>query len=141
MAEHPRARLAVVPENPRKPPYADYAGTMYAIAFDLDTEILKKEYGKPSWQNGYGDIARALAPHGFTRQQGSVYFGDPRVVNAVSTVVAVQDVAQQLTWLRKCVKDIRMLRIEEDNDLSPAIEVAPAAPATGTLFDANADAA
>lgn len=127
-----RRSLAVLPG---KSAPSDYAGRMYAIAFDLDTEALEQEYGKPHSNHAYADIEKALAPHGFSRQQGSVYFGDPERVNAVSTVVAIQDVAQQLPWLRKCVADIRMLRIEENNDLGPAIQAALVVPTTGSLFD------
>jgi virulence-associated protein VapD len=94
---------------------------MYAIAFDMDTESMKAEYPNPSWQNGYDDIRRVLANHGFSPQQGSVYFGDPETVTAVSTVVAVQDVAKQLPWFSTAVRDIRMLRIEDNNDLSIAL--------------------
>lgn len=41
---------------------------------------------------------------------------------AVTCVTAVQKPAQQYTWLDKCLTDIRMLRIEEFNDLMPAIK-------------------
>ena len=45
---------------------------MYAIAFDLDQDMLEQTYHVPSYQNAYGDIKKALEAHGFTRQQGSV---------------------------------------------------------------------
>ena len=50
--------------------------TNYAIAFDLDTAMLQQLYPNPSWNNAYADIKRTLEPLGFSRQQGSVYFGD-----------------------------------------------------------------
>jgi virulence-associated protein VapD len=95
---------------------------MYAIAFDLDTEMLKKTYPSGSWNNAYNDIKQALIGHGFSRQQGSVYFGDMKSVNAVTCVVAAQDLTQTFPWFAASVRDIRMLRIEDDNDLKPAIE-------------------
>lgn len=91
----------------------------YAIAFDLDTDILKQTYPTPSWNNAYGDVRKILIAEGFNWQQGSVYFGGPEV-NAVRCVVAAQRLANQLPWFKASVQDIRMLRIEEMNDLSEA---------------------
>jgi len=63
---------------------------MYAIAFDLDTEALQKNYGSPSWQNAYREIREAHFEHGFSWQQESVQFGGPEV-SPVTCVLAVQD--------------------------------------------------
>jgi len=93
---------------------------VYAIAFDMDTESLKQLYTNDSWNNAYTDIKRILQTYGFERQQGSVYFGKESV-NAVTCVLAVQDLTKTLPWFAASVKDIRMLRIEEDNDLLPAV--------------------
>lgn len=99
---------------------------MYAIAFDMDTDTLQKAYPGPSWNNAYGEIQRVLARHGFARQQGSVYFGD-NTVNAVTCVLAAMDLSRSLAWFAISVRDIRMLRIEELNDLLPAVrQAAPA---------------
>lgn len=94
---------------------------MYAIAFDLDTATLSETYHNEHWRNAYADIRRVLEPHGFARQQGSVYFGD-ETVDAVKCVLAVMDVSSQFGWFSPAVRDIRMLRIEENNDLMPAVE-------------------
>jgi virulence-associated protein VapD len=61
--------------------------------------------------------------HGFSRQQGSVYFGGPQV-NAVTCVLAAIDLSRQLPWFAISVRDIGMLRIEEQNDLLPAVQQA-----------------
>jgi virulence-associated protein VapD len=95
-------------------------GRMYAIAFDMDIESLRGNYGDP-YNNAYLEIRRILQKHGFTWQQGSVYFGDERI-NAVTCVLAGQDLARSLPWFAASVRDIRMLRIEELNDLMPAIQ-------------------
>lgn len=95
--------------------------TMYAITFDFDTKKLEEHYHNASWRNAYFDIENFLADFGFTRQQGSVYFGDSSV-DAVTCVTAVQDLSQEYDWVEKSVRDIRMLRIEELNDLMPAIK-------------------
>ncbi|HEX4614153.1 MAG TPA: hypothetical protein VH092_38575 [Urbifossiella sp.] len=39
----------------------------------------------------------ALRRHGFTWQQGSVYFGGPEIT-AVTCVLAAQDLARSLPW-------------------------------------------
>ncbi|SFI91408.1 virulence factor [Planctomicrobium piriforme] len=98
---------------------------MYAIAFDLDTEALELNYGSPSFNNAYADIRKVLTTrHNFKWQQGSVYFGDPEKVNAVTCVLAAMDLAQTYSWFAPSVRDIRMLRIEEQNDLMTAVQQA-----------------
>ena len=96
---------------------------MYAIAFDMDADTLQRAYPNPSWNNAYTDIRRGLEQHGFVWQQGSVYFGGDQV-NAVTCVLAVMDLVRTLTWFAISVRDIRMLRIEEFNDLMPAVRQA-----------------
>lgn len=93
---------------------------MYAIAFDLDTAMLQNSHPTPSYTNAYGDIRKVLEPLGFTWQQGSVYFGSEDM-NAVKCVLAAQALSKAYPWFKNCVRDIRMLRIEELNDLSPAL--------------------
>ena len=99
---------------------------VYAICFDLDTEVLQDRYHNQSRQNAYEDIRRVLSRHGFERQQGSVYFGD-ETVDPVRCVLAIQDVARECPWFRPAAKDVRMLRIEDNNDLAPAIDLGAAA--------------
>jgi virulence-associated protein VapD len=96
------------------------ASTVYAIAFDMDIEQLRLNYGDP-YNNAYLEIRRVFQRHGFSWEQGSVYFGGPEI-NAVSCVLAVQDVARTLTWFAASVRDIRMLRIEEMNDLMQVVQ-------------------
>jgi len=94
---------------------------MYAIAFDMDIESLRLNYGDP-YNNAYAEIGRILQKRGFIRQQGSVYFGDPNTINAVTCVLAAIELSQTLPWFANSVRDIRMLRIEELNDLMPAVQ-------------------
>lgn len=93
---------------------------VYAIAFDLDIESLRRAYGDP-YNNAYAEIRNVLKRHGFVWQQGSVYFGDDKI-NAVTCVLAAMDLSRSLTWFAASVRDIRMLRIEELNDLMPAVQ-------------------
>ena len=95
-------------------------GTVYAVAFDMDIEQLRIHYGDP-YNNAYLEIRRVLERHHFQWQQGSVYFGDASVTAATVTV-AVIDLTTQLPWFAATVRDIRMLRIEELNDLMPVVQ-------------------
>jgi virulence-associated protein VapD len=94
---------------------------VYAITFDLDTEMLAAHYRGPTHTNGYDDIRRVFEEFGFARQQGSVYFSQRADATPVTCVLAVQELVKRHPWFRKAVRDIRMLRIEENNDLMPAV--------------------
>lgn len=83
---------------------------MYAVVFELDTESLGL----------YDEIGALLEEYGFTRQQSGVYFGNEKI-NAVTCVLAAIEVARSLPWFTAAVREIRMLRIEELNDLMPAV--------------------
>jgi virulence-associated protein VapD len=102
------------------PPAFKREGTVYAIAFDMDVEQLRVHYGDP-YNNAYLEIRRVLEQHSFQWQQGSMYFGSA-AVTAASVMVAVIDLSTQLPWFAACVRDIRMLRIEELNDLMPVVQ-------------------
>ena len=97
---------------------------MYAIAFDLDTELLSQTYPGTSWNNAYRDIRDILQGRGFVWQQGSVYFGND-TVSPVTCVLAIQELTAAFAWFAACSRDVRMLRIEENNDLRPAIDASP----------------
>src|SRR3982751_4831483 len=86
-------------------------GRVYAIAFDMDIESLKANFGDP-YNQAYDEIRKILQKHGFTWQQGSVYFGGASI-NAVTCVLAAIDLSRSLPWFAASVRDIRMLRIEE----------------------------
>ena len=101
-------------------------GIVYALAFDMDIDALRANDGDP-YNNAYLEIRRVLQRHGFSWHQGGVYFGGANV-SAVTCVLAAQDLAQSLAWFAASVRDIRMLRIEELNDLMPAVQQAAGGP-------------
>lgn len=92
----------------------------FAVIFDLDSDSLKQTYGGADWEAAYGDIRGFLSHQGFTRR-GGIYFGD-ETVNEVSCVLAIQELTDEFEWFAPSVRDIRMLRIESNNDLMPAVE-------------------
>jgi len=93
---------------------------MYAIAFDLDTDALKKEYGD-SYTNFYKDVRELLAAHGFSHKQGTLYYGD-KSVTANGPALAIFELARKFPWIRNCVSDIRALQVLDSDDLIPWIE-------------------
>ena len=94
-------------------------GRLYAITFDMDIDSLKLNYGDP-YNNAYSEIRKLLLNQGFKWQQGSVYFGSQEI-NAVTCVLAALELSRALPWFAASVRNIRMLRIEEYNDLMPAV--------------------
>ncbi len=103
----------------RRPSVQRKAKRVYAIAFDLDTAQAEAVCG-PSWRGCYDKLKIVLAEFGFDRVQGSVYFGDESS-DAVRCVMAVQEADRRHAWFGRVVKDLRMLRVDEDNDLIPAL--------------------
>ncbi len=93
---------------------------MYAIVCDLDVAVLEQKYPSTSWADAYRDVGDILQKRGFERQQGSTYFGND-ATTAVDCVLAVQELNKTYAWFNPSVTDIRMLRIEENNDLAPAM--------------------
>ena len=90
---------------------------MYAIAFDLDTKMVELHCpGDP-----YGVIERVFAHYGYKRQQGSLYFGSAKDTDPIKAVLAVQELSNRHKWFRVVVRDIRLLRIEDSNDLMQAV--------------------
>jgi virulence-associated protein VapD len=94
-------------------------GVVYAMAFDMDMEQLRVHYGDP-YNNAYLEIRRVLEEHQFQWQQGSVYFWG-LAVTAATVMVAVIDLTSRLAWFAAAVRDIRVLRIEELNDIMPVV--------------------
>jgi virulence-associated protein VapD len=94
---------------------------MYAIVFDFDTQTLEQLYPNTSWRNAYTDVRNYLGTRGFEWKQGSMYYGDD-TVDAVKCVTAVQRLSRKFPWFKSSVRDIRMLRIEDNNDLMEVLE-------------------
>ena len=112
---------------------AKRVGRVYAISFDLDTKVAQRLCGD-NWRGTcYDKIEAVLREHGFTRMQGSLYFGTEQS-DSVSCVLAVQDLDNRCAWFGRTVRDLRMFRIDENNNLLPALS-------TRLRFDDAADAA
>ncbi len=84
-------------------------GRVYAIAYDLNNEAAERH-------GAWAKIARVLEGHGFRRQQGSVFYGNERTT-AMTCAAAVLDLNDKFAWFWEVVRDMRMLRIDEEDDL------------------------
>jgi virulence-associated protein VapD len=118
----PTLGMPQAPQRLHEFPAVPKGSRVYAISSDMDIELLKIHYGDP-YNNAYGEIRKVLQRQGFARQQGSVYFGG-ETINAVTCVLAAIELSRVLPWFAASVRDIRMLRIEEFNDLMPAVQQA-----------------
>ena len=90
----------------------------YAITFDLKMNTLEEH--NVSSGKAYGEIRNFLEENGYTWRQKSLYFGDDDTTPEKCFDV-VKKLSKKFEWFSPCVKDIRMLRIEEENDLKPAL--------------------
>ncbi len=97
---------------------------MFAIAFDMDTKKLESHFGA-SYTNKYSEIKTFLETEGFRWKQGSLYYGDKETTTMGTPFLVVRKLSRQMPWFKACVKDIRVLKIEEDDDLIPHLDDSP----------------
>lgn len=99
---------------------------MFAIAYDFDNAALKQHYHVDSFNNAYANFRKFMADRGFSSQQGSVLYRDESVT-AVTATLAIVEASSHFSWLSPSVKDIRILRILDKDDLMPAVQSGAAA--------------
>ncbi|STO99012.1 virulence factor [Haemophilus paraphrohaemolyticus] len=93
---------------------------MYAIIFNSILLCLEQLYPSKHWHNAYDDIQKILEPLGFNIYQQNIYFGNADIT-PVQCVLATQKLASNLSWFTSSVSEMKMLRIEENADLIPAL--------------------
>lgn len=93
---------------------------MYAVLFDFDTNCFDEHYDGITYNRAYKLVKDFMMNKGFTWKQGGLYFGTDKI-DAVGCVLAIQKLAEKYAWFSAFAIDVRMLRIEENNDLFPAI--------------------
>ena len=87
------------------------------ITFDLSQEALRQHYPRKEtaqdpqfFKRAYKDIRRFMEANGFERRQYSVYVSRSELT-ALDVAVLTQRMAEQLPWLRLCVKEITAANI------------------------------
>jgi virulence-associated protein VapD len=109
-AEAMRSARAAIVEQSRRPRYA------LCLVF----------HEEPKSSDGFRlfkAIADVLKPLGFTQGQPGLYFGNLEVT-PVTCVLGVMELTRRLEWFRTSVSSLQMLRIDECNDLMPAVQQA-----------------
>ena len=91
--------------------------TRKEITFDLSQEALRKHYPRKEtaqdpqfFKRAYKDIRRFMDANGFDRRQYSVYVSRSELT-ALDVAVFTQRMAEQLPWLRHCVREITATNI------------------------------
>ena len=118
--------------------------TRKQISFDLSQDALKryyphKETGQDSqfFKRAYKDIRRFMEANGFERRQYSVYVSAEKLT-ALDVAVLTQRMAEEMPWLRQCVKEITATNIGARHSLLgllrdhvPPVELLPPPAAKG----------
>ena len=93
---------------------------MYAIAFDLKIDDLKKEYGDP-YNRAYDEIRQELESVGFEWTQGSVYISKSQE-NTLATVYRAINKLSGIGWFKKSVRDIRAFKVDDWSDFTEIVK-------------------
>ena len=93
---------------------------MYAIAFDLKIDDLKKTYGE-AYNRAYDEIRQELENIGFEWTQGSVYISKDQN-NTLTTVYKAINKLSQIQWFKDSVRDIRAFKVEDWSDFTEIVK-------------------
>ena len=87
------------------------------ITFDLSQEALRQHYPHKEtaqdpqfFKRAYKDIRRFMEASGFERRQYSVYVS-AEALTTLDVALLAQRMAEELPWLRQCVKEITATNI------------------------------
>lgn len=93
---------------------------MYAIAFDLKIDDLKKEYGEP-YNRAYDEVRQELEALGFDWTQGSVYINNSSKDSLTIVYKAINKLSN-IGWFKKSVRDIRAFKVEDWSDFTEIVK-------------------
>ena len=93
---------------------------MYAIAFDMRIDDLKKNYGEP-YNSAYDEIRQEMDNLGFEWTQGSLYISK-NTANTLATVYKAINKLSQIDWFKKSVRDIRAFKVEDWSDFTDIVK-------------------
>lgn len=93
---------------------------MYAIAFDLRIDDLKKNYGEP-YNEAYDEIRQELEKLGFEWTQGSVYISTETKDTLTNVYKAIR-MLSMISWFRDSVRDIRAFKVEDWSDFTEIVK-------------------
>lgn len=93
---------------------------MYALAFDLKIDDLKKYYGEP-YNKACDEIRQELEVLGFEWTQGSVYMSQSKE-NSLTLVYKAINKLSQIAWFKQSVRDIRAFKVEDWSDFTDIVK-------------------
>ena len=93
---------------------------MFAIAFDLKIDDLKKSYGEP-YNGAYDEVRQELEEIGFEWTQGSVYI-NRTTDNTLAAVYKAINKLSGIKWFKESVRDIRAFRVEDWSDFTEIVK-------------------
>ena len=93
---------------------------MYAIAFDLKIDDLKKNYGE-IYYNAYNEIRHELEIFGFECTHESVYINFDNN-NSLTTVYKAINRLSQIDWFKKSVGNISAFKVEDWSDFTEIVK-------------------
>lgn len=93
---------------------------MYAIAFDLDSNILKTEYGEP-YELAYDEIRTELSIFGFIWIQEGMYLNTQKQ-NGLATVYQAIQTLSAIKWFTRSVRNIRGFKVEDWSDFTQIVK-------------------
>ncbi|GHV09097.1 endoribonuclease VapD [Clostridia bacterium] len=92
---------------------------MYAIAFDLKIDDLKRSYGEP-YNKAYDEVRQEMEQLGFEWTQGSVYINHD-TKNSLTTVYKAINRLSKIGWFKTSVRDIRAFKVEDWSDFTDIV--------------------
>ena len=93
---------------------------MYAIAFDLKIDDLKKHYGEP-YNKAYDEIRHAIETLGSEGTQGTLYMSVSEK-NTLASVYKAINRLQNIKWFKQSVRDIRAFKVEDWSDFTEIVK-------------------
>lgn len=93
---------------------------MYAIAFDLKIDDLKKAYGEP-YNRAYDEIRQEMEALGFNWTQGSLYINSSDTDNLAQVYKAINKLSK-ISWFKDSVRDIRAFKVEDWSDFTEIVK-------------------
>lgn len=93
---------------------------MYAIAFDLKIDDLKKTYGEP-YNRAYDEIRQEMEALGFNWTQGSLYINSSNTDNLAQVYKAINKLSK-INWFKDSVRDIRAFKVEDWSDFTDIVK-------------------
>lgn len=93
---------------------------MYAIAFDMKIDDLKKNSGTP-YNGAYDEIRQEMDSLGFVWAKGSLYITKADK-DSLATVYKAINRLSSIEWFKESVRDIRSFKVEDWSDFTAIVK-------------------